>query len=229
MTLQKWGGIAAIVQAGIYVFGMALFLSVLDASGLQDPGLRLGFLIENRDLFFLGYVIIGIVFSFALIVLVQATYRRFAQPFPELVACNAVVGHIWACLVLAAYMIALIGLNATAAYYPQDPEMALTVHRAVEVVSNALGGGIEIVGAVWVLGISYVGLKGRIYSAWLHRWGVVVGVAGVLTLFSGLSFMSANPVFEGMAAIFGLGQIFWFIGLGVAMLNEGDDAAEVGP
>jgi len=54
----------------------------------------------------------------------------------------------------------------------------------------------------------------------LHYWGILVGVSGVLTLFSGLSFLATNPFFEVTTAIFGLGQILWFVLLGIAMLRE---------
>ena len=107
-----------------------------------------------------------------------------------------------------------------------DADQALIINRTVNIVVDALGGGIELVGAVWVLAISYVGLKSKIYGAFLHYWGVLVGISGVLTLFSGLSFLAKNPFFEVTTAIFGLGQIRWFILLGVAMLKESSTANE---
>ena len=220
MSLQKWGGIAAIIEAFTYIFGFVLFFGVLDASGYDTPQRYLEFIIENRDTFFVGYLISGILFSFALIVLVQAIYRRFRQASPELMSFTAVVGYLWVGIVLASSMVFLTKLGTIVKFHAVDPEQALVINRSVEIIVDALGGGIELVGAVWVLAISFVGLKSRIYNAFLHYWGVLVGIAGILTLFSGLSFLATNPFFEVTTAIFGLGQIAWFLALGIAMLRE---------
>jgi hypothetical protein len=133
---------------------------------------------------------------------------------------SAVVGYIWASTVLASGMIFLVSLGALFKYHTLDPELTLTIYRTINIIINALGGGIELIGAVWVLAISYTGIKYCIYNNWIHYWGILVGFSGVLTLFSGFSFLSSNPIFEVMTAIFGLGQILWFIGLGIVMLRE---------
>ena len=49
MTLQKWGGIAAITEALTYIFGFILFFAVLDSTGYDSPAQRLEFLVLNRD------------------------------------------------------------------------------------------------------------------------------------------------------------------------------------
>ena len=226
MSLQKWGGIAAITEAATYIFGFVLFFVVLDSSGFDTPKRYLEFIIQNRDTYFLGYLVSGIVFSFTLIVLVQAVYKRFKQSSPEFMKFTAVVGYLWVFIVLASSFIFLTSLEILAKYYDLDADQALIINRTVNIVVDALGGGIELVGAVWVLAISYVGLKSKIYGAFLHYWGVLVGISGVLTLFSGLSFLAKNPFFEVTTAIFGLGQILWFILLGVAMLKESSTANE---
>lgn len=164
MSLLKWGGLAAITEAFTYIFGFILFFVVLDSSGFETPKLYLEFVIQNRDTFFLGYLVSGIVFSFVLIILVQAIFQRFKQSSPEFMKFTAVVGYLWAFIVLASSFVFLTSLEVLAKYYALDAEQALTINRAVNVVVDALGGGIELVGAVWVLAISYVGLKSKIYS-----------------------------------------------------------------
>jgi hypothetical protein len=153
-------------------------------------------------------------------VLIQSIYLRFKQASPELMKFTAVVGYLWVGIVLASSLIFLTSLGALAKFHGLDPEQALAIHRAVNIIVDALGGGIELVGALWVLAISCIGIKHQIFSKFLHYVGFFVGIAGVLTLFSGLSFLSTNPFFEVTTAIFGLGQILWFIILGVAMLRE---------
>ena len=226
MTIQKWGGIAAITEAFTYIFGFVLFFGVLDASGYNTPERYLEFIIENRDTFFVGYLVSGLLFRFALIILVQSIYQRFKQVSPELMKFTAIVGYLWVCLVLASSLIFLTSLAAIVKYHALDPEQALIIHRTIAIVVDALGGGIELVGAVWLLTISYVCLKSKIFSAWLHYWGALVAVAGILTLFSGLSFLSKNPFFEVTCALFGLGLILWFLALGVALLRETPTSTE---
>ncbi|QBG37156.1 DUF4386 family protein [Litorilituus sediminis] len=226
MSLQKWGGAVALLEACTYIFGFVLFFVVLDSSGYEAPERYLEFIIQNRDSYFLGYLVSGIVFSFALIVLVQANYQRFKQVSPELMRFTAVVGYLWVFMVLSSSFIFLTGLEALVKYHAIDATQALTINRTVNTIVDALGGGIELVGAVWVLAISYIGVKNKIYGAFVHYWGALVGIAGVLTLFSGLSFLATNMFFEISTAIFGLGQIVWFILLGIAMLNDAPKGAE---
>lgn len=114
----------------------------------------------------------------------------------------------------------LTSIAAIAKFYEIDPALALTVNRTISIVVDALGGGIELVGAIWVLAVSYVGIKHNVFSPLLHYWGLLVSIAGILTLFSGLSSFSANPFFDVTTAIFGLGQILWFIVLGVMLLRD---------
>ena len=66
-------------------------------------------------------------------------------------------------------------------------------------------------------------LKANIYHKATHVLGVAVGVAGMLTLLTGLSFLSEVVLFEATAAVFGLGQIVWFIALGIHLLNDSGD------
>ncbi|CAM3616166.1 MULTISPECIES: DUF4386 family protein [Pseudoalteromonas] len=220
MSLQKWGGVAALTEAATYLFGFVLFFGVLDSSEHNTPTLYLDFFVQNRDTFFLGYIVIGIIFSFALIVLVQAIHQRFHTMSPDCMKFASVVGYIWAAIVLASTMVFLTSIEAIAKFHEMDPALALTINRTVSIVVDALGGGIELVGAIWVLTISCVGLKHKIFSPLLHYWGLLVSLAGILTLFSGLSFLAKNPFFEVTTAIFGLGQILWFIGIGVMLLRN---------
>lgn len=218
-TLNK-GSIAAIIGALTYIFGFILFFVVLDPTGYETPEQYLAFMLEHRDTFFAGYIVIGIIFSFALIMLVQAIYQRFKPFAPELMGFTAIVGYLWAFMVLSSTFIFLTSLETIEKYYAVDPEQALLINHTVSIVVDALGGGIELIGAIWVLLVSVVGLKNKIYNRVLHYSGLFVGIAGVLTLFSGLSFLSSNTFFQLTTAIFGLGQIFWFLLLGIFMFRD---------
>ena len=222
MTIQKWGGAAAILQGLTYIFGFVLFFGILDTGGHDTPELFLEFVIQHRDTYFFGYVVIGVVFSFALMVLVQAMYARLKHEAPELMKFAAVVGYMWVFIVMSSSLIFLTSLNPLATYFEQDPQQALIISRTITIIVDALGGGIELIGAVWLLTVSAVGIRSRVFGRPVHYWGIVVGISGVLTLFSGLSFLATNPLFEVTTAIFGLGQIVWFLCLGVLMIRASD-------
>ena len=220
MQLQRAGGTAAIICALTYLFGFVLFFGLIEAPKDSSDIAHLHFLVSQRDTFFLGYIVIGIVFSFGLMLLNQSLKTKFKPTTPNMSQYNSVLGNIWATFVLASTFIFLVSLPFLANYADTNEENAVIVLKSVDIVVDALGGGIELLGAVWVLLISYMGIKANTFAKTLHVLGIAVGLAGILTLFSGLSFLSGNMVFEASTAIFGLGQIVWFIALGISMIRK---------
>lgn len=220
MQLQRAGGTAAIICALTYLFGFVLFFGLIETPKDSSDIAHLHFLVSQRDTFFLGYIVIGIVFSFGLLLLNQSLKTTFKPTTPNMSQYNSVLGNIWATFVLASSFIFLVSLPFLANYADTSEENAVIVLKSVDIVVDALGGGIELLGAVWVLLISYMGIKANTFAKTLHVLGIAVGLAGILTLFSGLSFLSGNMVFEASTAIFGLGQIVWFIALGISMIRK---------
>ncbi len=220
MTLQQSGGIAAIIEGLTYIFGIVLFLIVLDTSGYEGAMGRLQFMTENSDRYILGLLVSGFLFSFALVVLVQAMHQRLVSVAPNLTTFATATGYFWAAIVLASSMIEVVSINALTGLYATDPDAALVLQRSVSVVAGGLGGDIELVGAVWTAIISYIGIKYQIFSRWLNYLGLAVGVAGTLTLLAFFSAFKGNSVFELMTLIFGLGQIPWFIWLGTCLYRN---------
>jgi hypothetical protein len=74
-----------------------------------------------------------------------------------------------------------------------------------------MGGGIELVGGLWLLLVGVAGLRAGVFPAWLNRVGVVAGAAGVAS-----TALVATDVVTG---IFGVGSIVWFTWLGVHMVR----------
>ena len=62
---------------------------------------------------------------------------------------------------------------------------------------DGLGGGNEIVGGLWVLLVSWAALRAGGLPRALNYLGLVIGVAGILTVV---------PALGELGAIFGLGQ-----------------------
>ncbi|GEA07157.1 hypothetical protein KUL42_19180 [Alteromonas sp. KUL42] len=220
MQSFRAGGIAAVICALTYVFGFVLFIGVIAPPEAQSDISRLHSLIAQRDVFYIGYLVIGIVFSLSLIALNQSLQTRFVKSSPVLSNYNAVLGNIWVTFVLASTFVFLVNLSLLAKYANTDENNAVITMNTIHIVVDALGGGIELIGALWVFVISYMGLKQNIYPKATHILGLIVGFAGVLTLFSGLSMLADNVFFEATTTIFGLGQILWFILLGTHLLKD---------
>lgn len=118
---------------------------------------------------------------------------------------------MWAGLIIATGMIVNVGFGTVVDLSAADPAMANTVWSAVDSVANGLGGGNEVVGGVWVLLVGMAALQAGVFSRALNYLGVVAGMAGVVTVLPGL---------EPVGAVFGLGLIVWFVGVGVSMVRS---------
>jgi prepilin signal peptidase PulO-like enzyme (type II secretory pathway) len=108
-------------------------------------------------------------------------------------------------------MIANIGNSTVVGLFSENQDQAVLLWLTISTVQEALGGGNEIVGGLWVLLLSWVALRSDKLPKVLNYLGVLVGLAGILTVV---------PAFELLMVVFGLGQIVWFAWLGIVMLRE---------
>jgi hypothetical protein len=97
-----------------------------------------------------------------------------------------------------------------------DPVQAALVWQAIEAVGTAIGGGVEVVGGLWLLLVSWAALRSGGLPRALNVVGVVAGAAGVLTV---------APPLDAFGALFGIGQLVWFVWLGAFMLRQSPVAA----
>lgn len=209
-NLQRMGGLAALLQAAIYVTMFALYGTVLALPATTEMAGKLAFLVQHQPIMLfanlLGYVAFGVVLA----VLVLALHERLKAKAATLSSLAAMFGVLWVGLVIASGMIANIGVTKVATLAASSPEQAMAIWQANNVVVEGLGGGNEIVGGIWLLLLSAAGLKATTLSRPLSYFGLLVGVAGVLTIYPDELFIE----------IFGLSQIVWFIWLGVQLLRK---------
>jgi hypothetical protein len=211
---QKVGGVSALLAAATWVFGMALLFTVLApfATGDVDPG----FLADNQAIIYIWNITIYLVFGVFLVVLLLALHERLKAGSPAIVQTATAFGLIWAAVVFASGMVFNIGMETVIDLHSKDPAQAESVWLAVNSVSIGLGGGNEIVGALWILLLSWAALRAGGLPRALNYLGVVISVAGLLTLV---------PALEIMGVIFGLGSIVWFVWVGIVMLRGSPSAA----
>lgn len=211
-NLQQMGGIAALYEAVAYVVGILFFIFIVDYAGVVDPIQKVALLVDNLAGMYIITLIIYVIFGVFLVVLVLALHERLQANTPVIMQTATAFGLIWAGVVIAGGMIFNIGTGVVVDLYSTDPTQAATVWLAIDAVFNGLGGGVEILGGLWVLLVSWAALRASGLPRALNYLGLVVGGAGILTIVPALG--------EPGGIMFGLGQIVWFVWLGMVMLRR---------
>ena len=216
--LQKMGGVAALIEAATFVVGLALFVTLLAPYqiGDLDPGQKVAFLADNQAIMYIWNLIIYIVFGIFLVVLALALYERLKAGSPAMVQTATAFGLIWAALIIASGMLIIKDLGVIVDLYGKDPAQAASVWLVLDSVENGLASEFEIPGGLWVLLVSWAALRAGGLPRALNYLGVVIGVAGLLTIV---------PAVDVLNFVFGLGSIVWFVWVGIVMLRGSPSAA----
>jgi len=210
-SVQKMGGIGALIAAGTFVVGLAMFAALFTDFVSAAPTAAVEFIADNQLALHLWNITITIVFGIVLVPLVLAIGDRLREAHSPLARVASVFGLIWSGVIISTGMITNIAYAAVADLQDTDPEMAPTVWAGLHAVTNGLGGGNEVLGGVWVLGTSIVALRERLFARWVNNLGVAMGVAGLVTVV---------PALEKVGAVFGLGLIVWFTAVGIDLLKN---------
>ena len=216
-SLQKFGGFAALYLAAAYLVGMIGFLAVVDVSGVADPVQQVALMAENLAFLYILHLIVYVVWGVFMVVLSLALYDRLKAGSPAIVMTATIFGIFWGCVIIISGMIHNAGMQSVVDLYGKDPAQAGTVWLTIDSVLGGLAGSNEAIGGIWILLLSWAALRTGEFSRVLNYLGVVVGGAGILSIIPVLS--------ELLIYIFALGQIVWFIWLGIAMLRNRKSAA----
>lgn len=211
-NLQKTAGFSALSEALIYVVTFVLYGTVLEMPAGLDMPQKLAFLANKQGLLFfsnlLGYVIFGVLLA----ILVLALHDRLKNA-GTLTQLASIFGILWVGLVITSGMLANIGLSAVLNLSLTEPEQTRALWLSVTTMTEALGGGNEIVGGMWVLLISLAGIKAKVLPRTLNYLGIFVGTFGITSCYPAAI----------LTEIFGISQIIWFGFLGVALLRQHQD------
>jgi hypothetical protein len=210
---SKMGGVAALLAASTFVVGFVLLFTIMApmATGDLDPIQQVAFLADNQAILYIWNLVIYVVFGVLLVVVALALNEQLKAGSPAIMQTATALGLIWSGLVIASGMVANIGTAGVVQLYDQDPALAATVWLSIDAVRNGLGGGNEIVGSLWVLLVSWAALRTGGLVRVLNYVGIVVGLAGIVTII---------PPLEMVGAIFGMGIIVWFVWLSIVMLRR---------
>jgi hypothetical protein len=211
-TLQKFGGIAALYLATGYIIGMIGFLGVVDVSSVADPVQQVALMADNLAFLYILHLLTYVVWGIFMVVLTLALYERLKAGSPAIVQTATVFGIFWGCVIIISGMIQNAGMQTVVDLYGKDPTQAGTIWLTIDSVLGGLAGSNEIIGGIWILLISWAALRAGELSKVLNYLGVVIGVAGIISIVPALA--------ELFIYIFALGQIVWFIWLGILLLRS---------
>lgn len=212
-NLQKAGGLASLFEALAYLVGFGVMATLLNPGPTDgwSAAQKLAFALERKALFQAWSLFIYVAFGVALVVLAVSLHERLKVHAHDLIGIATPFGLIWAGLVIASGMVAIVGLEMVATIHARDVAHATYTWSAVAAIQNGLGGGVELVGGVWVLLISAASYQAPGFPKALGYLGIVVGVAGILTVV---------PTLKDLAIVFGISQILWFAWIGVVLLRQ---------
>jgi hypothetical protein len=216
-SLQKMGGIAALYEAAAYIVGMIGFLTVVDVSGVADPVKKVALMADNLAFLYILHLIVYVVWGIFMVVLALALYERLKASSPAIVQTATAFGIFWGCVIIVSGMIHNVGMQNVVDLYGKDPAQAGTVWLTIDSVLGGLAGSNEAIGGIWILLISWAALRAGELPRVLNYLGVAIGVAGIISVIPALA--------EIFIYIFALGQIVWFVWLGIVMLRSRTSAA----
>lgn len=211
-TLQKFGGVSALYMAISHLIGIVIFLIVLDYLSIIDPAQKVTLNVENQMTVFSTNLLMYVFFGFALIVLSLALHDRIKSGAPALMQSATAIGIIWAGSLIASGMVANAGLATVAALHAQDPALAVLTFQSIESVANGLGNANgEILGGMWTLLVSLAAWRSGGLPKGVSVLGLFLGAVGIITII---------PALNDFTGLFGLGQIVWFVSLGIVLLRN---------
>jgi len=213
---KRMGGIAALIGAATNLLGLVVYAALLAPKGLgsedADPGKTVALLADNQGAMRAFNQIIFLAFGVSLIFLSLALYERLNAGSAVLAQAATTFTLIWAVLVIVVGTLSINDLSTVVKLHGENPAQAATVWLTLDSVETGLGagGGETLVSAVWFLLLSWAAWRARALPKLLIYLGVVIGLAGVLSVVLALT---------ALAYVYGLGLIIWFAWLGIVMLR----------
>ena len=212
-TLQKVGGIAALICAATYLLAMGLAATLL--TPMFDNALPydqfIAFYLPHQSLVFVWHFTMYLVNGTFLALLTLALYQHLKTNAPALSLVSACFGLLWTGLVFASGFISLYGWDVVGKLAAADPSQAATLRLVVYNISTGIDTSDRFLGCLWVLLASLAALRTRQLARPMNIVGLVIGAAGILS--------SCVPGLATLGIAFGLGVIVWWIWLGVVLLR----------
>lgn len=204
MNIFKKLAVASSVYAGLsYIAGIIIYLQFLQFNTVETPLEQLEIITTHPVLVHLTTFFTYVVFSAAIILLSTYIYQSLKTKESTLSLLSLISGVIWATLLIASGFIFMA--FTTMIMGGVDTNGLDTVWQAIDIVSDALGGGNELVGGVFTGLLSMTMHRARWASKFTTVLGSIVCLGGVI---SALPYMADIGI-----GIFVISQIMWFFSL----------------
>lgn len=213
-TLQKVGGISALICAGTYILAMGLLTSILTPMANESMSFDqfIAFFLPNQMLIFIWHFAMYLVNGTFLVFLTLALTQQLKTDAPALALAAAGFGLLWTGLVFASGFITLYGWETIGRLAATDPAQAAALRLVVDTITLGLDHSDRFLGCLWVLLTSWAALRSKQLPKPLNYFGLIIGVAGIVS--------SVAPALNELAYAFGLGVIVWWIWLGIVLLQR---------
>lgn len=191
-----------------YIVGIVYFAGITNYININSINEKLVLMAQYQISMYLVNLIIYVIFGIMIAILSLSIYELNKKSlFNKL---GLIFGLFWSFAVIISGMIFNIGMQSVLDIYKSDTQTAIISWSIIEIISNSIGGGTEILGGIWILIISIICLKNNILNKYVNMLGLVIGVSALLSDIPGL---------EIFQMVFGLLQIAWFFALGFSFLK----------
>jgi hypothetical protein len=213
-SLQKPGGIAAIVAAATYLFAMGLAVSVLKP--MADPSLgfqdSMTFLMANKPLVLVWHFSMYLINGCCLVVLVLAVHERLKKSSPRIAMVASAFGLIWTAFVFLSGFIMNYGTDVLITLYGKSQAQAEALKNALDTITIGIDSSDKFLGCLWIGLASLAAFKPRAFPKTFSIFGLAISAAGLIG--------TTIPSLVSLSYLFGVGAILWWLAVGIYMLRK---------
>ncbi len=214
----KAGGIAALYNAVAYICGMVFFLGLVNYPAITDAHQMITSLQDHESAWYYITLMNYVFFGISLIILASSLKDRLKSFSPCVISIASVIAFVWAGLLIGSGMVFTVGMNTVLKLNASDPAGAALIWQAIDVVHLGLSGNGEIVGGLWTILISLTAFRSKVFPRGLNILGMIVGAIGIISII---------PVLNDIVGLFGIGQIVWFIWMGIYLISTKVDTTDI--
>jgi len=209
---------SSVYMAVAYITGILIFIVVLKYPQITEDLDKVKLIVEMKSMMFVSNLIMYVVFGPVLILFILFLVSLLDNRQTVLVKFSAIIGYIWAGSLTASGMIANGAIEPITRLFSDNPEQAVYLWQMLDTVSLSIGNGNgEILGGLMTLGFGIAILQNEHLSRGLGVFGIIVGSIGILSLI---------PALAGLAVIFGILQLGWFVLTGFSSISIKTDASK---
>ncbi|WP_397445287.1 hypothetical protein [Polaribacter sp. R77954] len=193
-----------------YIIGFVCLFTFFSPliDGKLDKKEQIAYYMSNKVSLQFWYLTIYVLFGVLLIPLVSMVKNLFKKN--SLSDFASIVGYIWAAFVMASGFIFTVGIEKIS-QMKVDIESIHVIFTTIQIIQDALSGGVELLGGIWVFCIGVIALKSKYWNKYFNLFSLLLG---------SIVFITVLPYFYGFVGVFGMLQIIWFIWLGFMLCRE---------